>query len=321
MKSAPGSVFGCLIVIAVFAGLFSGCGKSGSGAQSGDKTAEQEIPSAWTIGVLTGSSPFHLSAPQGVANPVLRGEDVSDMEINIVAHPFLVVRDGSYYMYFTAKHDKLKQGGIGLARSSDGLNWEYVRMVIDEPFDLAYPYVFQWEGEYYMIPEAYTETAVRLYRAVQFPDVWEYERDIITGDNFISPTVFEYGDMWWMYVARLGNETLRLFYADGPMGPWTEHPRSPIVEKDLNTARPAGTPLVIDGVLYRIAQDCEPTYGNRVIAFEVTELTTTSYAERMLEQPLWEIQPAQWNSDAAHQVDAHRLEDGSWIAAVDALGR
>ena len=46
------------------------------------------------------------------------------------------------------------------------LDWEYRQIVIDEPYDLSYPYIFQWQDEYYMIPEAHTETSVRLYRAL-----------------------------------------------------------------------------------------------------------------------------------------------------------
>ena len=275
----------------------------------------------WTAGILTGPSPFELSTPEGVTNPVLTAAAVSDLDVTIVAHPFLAVTDSMFYMFFTAKNDTVSQGGIGLAQSRDGLHWSYRRIVIDEPYDLSYPFVFQWDGTYYMIPEAHTETSVRLYRAVEFPDRWVYERDLLTGDHFISSTLVRFNERWWLFTAREGNETLRLFMADSLTGPWTEHPQSPVVARDLNTARPAGRPFVLDGVLYRLGQDCDPTYGNQVRAFRITEISPATYREEMIETPLVKATGRGWNSEAMHHVDFHSLGGGRGIAVVDALGR
>jgi len=104
--------------------------------------------------------------------------------------------------------------------------------------------------------EAHTETSVRLYRAREFPEKWEFVADLLRGDTFISPTLARFRDMWWMFVARFGNATLRLFYAAELKGPWTEHPLSPIVPKDRI---PPGRrpPFVIDGT-FTLGQDCLP---------------------------------------------------------------
>ena len=278
------------------------------------------VENAWTIGIYTGPSPFELSAPENLKNPVLTAEDVTDLDVDIVAHPFMVVTDSMYYLFFTAKDGKTDQGGIGLAQSSNGMDWEYRQIVIKEPFVQSYPYVFKWQDDYYLIPEAHTETSVRLYKAVSFPCKWTYQGDLLTGDHFISASVVFYNNIWWMFVSPVGNETLRLFYSSDLTGPWTEHPRSPVVAKDKNIARPGGRPLVIDGSLYRLGQDCDPTYGNQVFAFQITEISTTAYKEKMIDVPLVKASSEGWNADAMHHVDAHRLGRDRWIAAVDALG-
>jgi hypothetical protein len=262
-----------------------------------------------------------LSPAAGISNPVLTAADVTDLDVDIVAHPFLVAADSRYYMFFTAKDGATEGGGIGLAESADGLHWTYRQAVLREPFVISHPYVFEAEGEYYMIPEAYKGTAVRLYKATEFPTQWEYQGDILEGDAFISPTLARHNDKWWMFVSRSGNETLRLFYADAVKGPWTEHPQSPIVPNDANIARPGGRPFLVDGALYRIGQDCEPTYGNQVHAFQITELSPESYAETMVEIPLVKASSTGWNAEAMHHVDAQQAGDGQWIAVVDALGR
>ena len=276
---------------------------------------------AWTIGIYAGPSPFQLSPPPGVTNPVLAGAAVNDMNVDTLAHPFMVAAASGYYVFFTAKDIRTDKGGIGLAESRDGLNWKFRRTVVREPFVLAHPCVFQWRNEYYMVPEAHTETSVRLYKAKQFPDQWEYQGDLLKGDTFISPTLVRFQDIWWMFVARSGNATLRLFYARELKGPWTEHPKSPIVPNDLHTARPAGRPFVIDGTLYRLGQDCLPTYGYQVRAFKVTQISPTTYSETMIDAPLVKASSHGWNADAMHHVDAHMIEKDRWLAVVDALGQ
>ena len=282
---------------------------------------------AWTIGVYTGRSPFQLSPPSGVKNPVLTGAHVTDMpdlNIDTVAHPFLVIAKPRHYMFFTAKDLKANIGGIGLAESANGLDWTFRRTVIREPFVLSDPYVFEWNGEHYMVPESYTQPAVRLYRATAFPDKWEYQQDLLksdSGEHFISPTVLHHRGTWYLFTSPAGNDTLRLFHAPDLKGPWTEHPSSPIVRNDPDNARPAGRPFMLDGALYRVAQDCAPTYGNQVWAYRITDLSARTYAEVRVETPLVKASSQGWNSKAMHHVDAHQTGKDQWIAAVDALGR
>ncbi len=281
--------------------------------------ADNAEKNAWTLGIYTGPSLFALEPAADIKNPVLTGADVTDMPVDTLAHPFMVRKDSVYYLFFTAKDAKTGKGGIGLAESKDGLHWKYRRAVLREPFVVSHPCVFEWRNEFYLVPETYTENSVRLYKATQFPEQWKYEADLLRGESLVSPTLVRYQEMWWMFAGRQGNETLRLFYASDLGGPWKEHPQSPIVQKDPNIARPGGRPLIIEGVLYRLAQDCYPTYGNQVRALRVTSISSMAYSEEMSEPALVKASSQGWNAKAMHHVDAHRAE-GRWIAAVDALG-
>ena len=120
-----------------------------------------------------------------------------------------------------------------------------------------------------------------------------------------------------MFVGLQGNETLCLYHADQPTGPWVEHPLSPIVKADKNIARPGGRPMIIDGYLYRLGQDCYPTYGFSVSAFQVSDISKTTYSERIVEPPIIEATAEGWAAEGMHHVDAHRLEAGGWLAVVD----
>ncbi len=82
------------------------------------------------------------------------------------------------------------------------------------------------------------------------------------------------------------------------MDPWTEHPESPIIIGDANIARPGGRVIILDHRIVRYTQDDDPTYGNQVRAFEITELTTTSYEEKEVpESPILEASGNGWNAE------------------------
>jgi hypothetical protein len=290
-------------------------------AQPSTTNAKRPAKSLWTIGIYTGPSPFQLSPAPHVRNPVLRGNNVADMNADTLAHPFLIIANSRYYAFFTAKDHTSDKGGIGLAESSDGFDWKFRKTVIREPFVTAHPFVFQWENEYYMIPETHTEPAIRLYKATSFPDEWKYQGDLLTGETFLGPTLVRYKDLWWMFTSRPKNETLRLFFASDVKGPWTEHPLSPIVKKDLATAKPGGRPFVYDGKLYRLGQDSSKIYGYQVRAFEITEISPTTYSEKMIDTALVKATSTGWNAQAMHHVDAQQTGAHEWIALVDALGK
>lgn len=280
----------------------------------------------WTISVYTGSSPFALTPPASVPHPVLTAAHVTDMpdlKIDTVAHPNLVSANGRIYMFFTAKDLSVNKGGIGLAESVDGLHWTFRKTVLREPFVLSSPFVFRWQGAYYMVPESYTEHTIRLYRATSFPDQWEYVRDLLAGEPaeaFISPTIVQHEQRWYLFTSPSGNDTLRLFVAANPTGPWAEHPASPVVGKDPTTPGLRGRPFVQDGALYRVAQDCFPTYGLQVFASKITSLSPTIYADTKVEAPLIKASGQGWNRKAMHHVEAHQTGTNQWLAAVDALG-
>ncbi|MGH2396784.1 MAG: glucosamine inositolphosphorylceramide transferase family protein [bacterium] len=274
----------------------------------------------WAIGIYTGRSPVHVAASEHIENPVLTRKDVTDVQGEFVADPFMVRVDHTWHMFFEVLNRETAKGEIGLAMSSDALHWAYLRIVLSEPFSVSYPYVFQWMGSYYMIPESRRAGAVRLYEASKFPIRWSLVAELLRGD-FVDSSVFRYENRWWLLAEtnpKIKHDTLRLFYADHLTGPWREHPRSPIVQRNPRMARPAGRVLVLEDRLIRYAQDCYPTYSTRVRAFEVTELTTSAYREREVESsPILEPSGAGWNASGMHHIDPHPIDGGWWLACVD----
>jgi hypothetical protein len=275
----------------------------------------------WSIGIYVGESPFNFVSPKTAKNPVLTRKSVSDVYAAFVADPFMIEADNIWYMFFEVLNNLTGKGEIGLAISQDRINWQYQQIVLAEPVHLSYPYVFKWMGEYYMVPESCQAKSIRLYKAAKFPTQWSFVGDILSGSIFIDPSLFRYADKWWLFTETNPNhkyDTLRLYYADELMGTWFEHPDSPIVKGNAHIARPSGRVLVMNDRLIRYTQDCDPEYGIQVRAFEITELTTTSYREQEIERDLV-LKPSGvgWNGSGMHHIDPHLLDNGTWIACVD----
>lgn len=273
----------------------------------------------WAIGIYSGSSPFDLAPHPKIENPVLTCRDVSDIQARFLADPFMLRVENVWYMFFEIMNRQTGKGEIGLAISRDGLDWDYQRVVLSERIHLSYPYVFCWDGEYYMIPETYQAGSVRLYRAARFPDKWSYVKTLI-GVPGLDSSIFQFDDRWWMFVCPVSckHDLLWLYYADRPTGPWAAHPKNPIVRDNRRMARPAGRALVFDGNVIRYTQDCYPYYGTQVRAFNITEITTETYVEKEHESsPVLRAAPSGWNMGGMHHVDPHPLPDDGWIACVD----
>jgi hypothetical protein len=282
------------------------------------------VTKVWSIGIYKGASPLQLTAPDSFRNPVITAYDVSDVPAMMVADPFMLRKDQTWYMFFEVLNNRTGRGQIGLAISRDGDAWSYQQIVLAEPFHVSYPYVFEHENEMYMIPESYQANSVRLYRARRFPTDWAFVRNLLEGGYFFDSSVVLHEGQWWMFTETgqdFKSNTLRLFYADKLTGPWLEHPKSPIVSGDPHIARPAGRLIALNDKLIRYTQDDYPKYGRCVRAFEVIELTMHSYRERLaFPSPIVEPAGHGWNRLGMHHVDPHAVEDGFWLACVDGLG-
>lgn len=276
----------------------------------------------WSIALYAGDDPLRLVPHPGVTNPILVPGDVGDMDCDLVADPFLHRSADAWHLFFEAVDAATQTGRIAVASSTDGREWRYERVVLTEPFHLSYPSIVESGGVPYLIPESHQARAVRCYRPVSYPFEWEHAGNLIEGE-WVDPTVFQHEGRWWMFAGsghrlRWHAENVHLFHADELHGPWTEHPKSPILRGNRHRSRPAGRIRSRDGRLFRLAQDCAPFYGTRVLAFEITELTPTRYRERQVAgDALAGPSGSGWNAAGMHHIDAHPLDGRGWIASVD----
>ena len=235
-------------------------------------------------------------------------------EPEYAADPFGLVRDGRLHVFFEFK----PFGGDGfIAHVEVGPHNELspVRPVLKLPHHLSYPFLFEYGGELFMVPESAQAGQVMLFRCRQFPDRWEQAAVILPGIETVDNSIVQHDGRWWLFAAR-GEERaeLHLWWAASPLGPWQPHPRNP-VKIASGSSRPAGTPFIKNGVLFRPAQDNSNgpgKEGRRIVLNRVGVLSTEEFSEK----PVAYLEP-----DAASLCPAgrHTLAAAGSITLIDGL--
>ena len=279
----------------------------------------------WSIGLYEGPDPVTLSPASGVQNPILTASDITDVPARFVADPFMITRDSTHHLFFELLNTKRNMGEIGHAVSDDLKTWRYTGVALRERFHLSYPYVFEHDGEMYMIPECAKSKSIRLYRAASCPNDWRPVATLLRGDKrevpLLDPSVVFHNGHWYLFSYMRKVNNLHLYVAESLTGPWKEHPQSPVFRNSDHFARPGGRIIEHEAVLYRYAQDGQPRYGSKAWGFRITELTPATYREEPVsETPVIQEGKERWNNKGMHTVDPHRMPDGRWIALVDGLG-
>ena len=192
-----------------------------------------------------------------------------------------------------------------------------IKMVLSRPYHLSYPFVFQQDGQFWMIPETSGNEAVELYRAVQFPDKWVFEKTLIDNIKLDDVSLVHYDKRLWMFAAVSDWQSsqwdaLGLFYADDLFGKWHRHQANPVL-LDARSARPAGMMYHQDGVLWRPAQDCSTLYGGGLSLCRVDRLDP----ERFEQSIMHSFAP----SPKDRLMGLHTLNEDHGLEVIDYFGR
>ena len=198
------------------------------------------------------------------------------------ADPFAIKKDNDNYLFFEEFDYKTHSKWISYLKLNGQINISSIR----DPGlirNTSYPYLIDYEGEIYCIPEAWHTKEVALFKALEFPRKWEKACVLIENVSAVDSTIFRYSGLWWLAgTIREEDPNLKLFlwYADTLFGPYHPHLSNP-VKIDIRSSRPAGTPFIHEKKLYRPAQDCSRTYGGGIVINVIKKLTPTEFQEEV----------------------------------------
>ena len=245
---------------------------------------------------------WRRSQGDGVAStlawPVGGYQTLQDDGKRYYADPFLFEHQGQMHLFVEEYPYATGQGVISAAIIGADGRIGTPRIVLERPYHLSYPQVFEHDGTIYMIPETGANRTIELFRAVDFPNHWVLEAVLV--DNVLAgdATYLLHEGRHWLFASITGKggstwDQLGLFHAPTLLGPWTAHVANPVLT-DAGAARPAGQMQVIDGKIWRLAQNCIGGYGRGITIASVDRLDVDGYAQtvhrHLPPDPAWGMQ-------------------------------
>lgn len=203
------------------------------------------------------------------------------------ADPFVISKENGYYIFFEEKYFNRLEAHISFVElnSNGELLSEKPTIAIKEKYHLSYPYIFFYNGEYYMIPESASANEVWLYKAAAFPKNWQKVKCLIENKKVYDATLYFHNGNWFLFGNSKSEDNLssdaylHIFYSGDLLNEsFKPHPCNPIY-RDVRHSRPAGNIFEYNRKLIRPAQISAPRYGYGISFKNITKLSVTEFEE------------------------------------------
>ena len=277
----------------------------------------------WNIGIINSSS-----------NETPKSEDFTSISwldlrkgSKYAADSFCFESLGHNYIIFEDYDYKTKKGIISLAKLDKQNKPITTNTVLDKPFHLAYPFIFEHENNIYLIPETAENNTVELYCWDKHGEEFIFQKVLMDLPG-VDASIVHYQQRWWLFCGLKNdqpNEKLHIFYSDELLGEYKPHLLNP-VKVNPEGSRPAGQFIINNNVLYRPAQHSVRWYGEKIDWFRIDELTPTQFYEEnvgIIEPQLdWKYNCGvhTYSQTATIKVIDAKLRKSGWSAFMAAIG-
>ncbi len=202
------------------------------------------------------------------------------------ADPFLFKNKRNTYVFFETYCYKAKKGKIscGLLENGKLIN---VQDVLERDYHLSYPFIFEDNGEIYLMPETVENKRLEVYKCVRFPDSWELYTTAFEGEMVADAFFYrDFSNQNWLFVNKKPIESLPLntelyiYRVDSVKLEVLEpHAQNPVII-DSRVARNGGAIFHYQGKVYRPSQrNIDGVYGKALNINKVLELSIDKYEE------------------------------------------
>jgi hypothetical protein len=232
------------------------------------------------------------------------------------ADPFVISHGGRHYLFVEEFMFRSGKGVISVLPIEKDGTGSSSRVVLERPYHLSYPFVFEHGDSVFMIPESGAAKRVELYRARAFPDQWTLEAVLIDGVAAYDATLCEHSNRLWLFMATTrwqssSWDTLEVFHAPKLHGPWTPLEANPVFIDPVG-ARPGGRMYHREQSLWRPAQDNSAIYGGGLALCRIDQLAVDGFRQTVVSL----LAPSARNSARG----VHTLNYADGLEAIDYFG-
>ena len=197
------------------------------------------------------------------------------------ADPFGIEKNGNLYLFYE-EFLKEKDYAVLKCKVLDAkLKQIDDRVILDDGTHKSFPYLFENEGQLYMLPESGALNGLFLYECTEFPFDWRKKSEILS--FACSDAIIKKIDGVWLLLYTKANtenenENLYMRTSSNLLGNW-EVELENLVNQDNYSSRNAGSIYEIDDVHYRFAQNCRNSYGENVVIKKIVETSESTFSE------------------------------------------
>ena len=238
------------------------------------------------------------------------------------ADPFLFVRGKELFLFFEIQYG-FDSGQIAMMKTRDLIHWSEPVIVLQEPFHLSFPFIFEEGRHVYMIPESEENNTIRLYRANDDLTSFSYVRTLLFQErvkglrcNYVDSHIYKKEGLFYLFTSYMKDwkTTQELYIAENLLdGEFKKHPCSPICISH-EYGRNGGSIIEYEDKLLRVSQDCHKDYGENVSLHQILDLDEQCYKEKLFKRNIFSdncLFP-----DGGHQLNIVKF-NGKYIYATD----
>ena len=205
-----------------------------------------------------------------------------------LADPFLLERDGKVYVFYEMYDLIKRKGKLGYSiLNPESKTLTPPHAVLERNYHFSWPYVFEQDGEVYIMPETIEDYRIRIFKAVNFPDDWTEHEILINDIHSCDSLMLEDSGRRYLITSELhhnapegkisGCWAKNVIFEFEPDEKFKLKPEGRIISEGDYGIRNAGNVFRYGDFLIRPGQDCVKTYGNGLVFFRIKNIEP--YAE------------------------------------------
>jgi hypothetical protein len=201
------------------------------------------------------------------------------------ADPFLFEYNNELYVFFENYLEG--KGIISAGKIIDDRIVDIVE-VLNLDYHLSYPFIFEEDGQIFIIPECSENQKLEIYKCIKFPVKWELYSTGFDGEGIIDTVYYiDKENNKWLFLSKSNNcgAELYIYRIDSlKLNKIEPHKLNPVII-DARKARNGGGIFEYRGKTYRPSQySSSGIYGKGIYINEIKTLTLEKYEEvKMLE--------------------------------------
>ena len=180
------------------------------------------------------------------------------------ADPFIVNDGKDNYIFCELMDRKISRGLLGIGKLSMSGETK-VNVLSNLGCHTSYPEMFEYNGEWYMIPETVARKSIELYKATDFPYKWEKVATLLSEVNAADTTVFYMDEKIFLFIYDENGFNNKLSVGELDLNTYTVKNIKKVMQYTSKIGRPGGNIIYKDGQMLRPTQYGVNHYGEALI--------------------------------------------------------